>query len=59
MDVKIPVVCDNPNCKGREFEINLSQKFIDFQIMRLQELPKDLPGQLPHYIDDNPPRFGR
>jgi DNA replicative helicase MCM subunit Mcm2 (Cdc46/Mcm family) len=27
-------------------------KFIDFQIVRLQELPEDLPpGQLPHYID--------
>ena len=53
MDVKIPVVCDNPNCKGREFELKPeASKFIDFQIMRLQELPEDLPpGQLPHYID--------
>ena len=58
MDVKIPVVCDNPNCKGREFELKPEDsKFIDFQIMRLQELPEDLPpGQLPHYIDvTNPP----
>ncbi len=53
MDVKIPVVCDNPNCKQREFELKPeASKFIDFQILRLQELPEDLPpGQLPHYID--------
>lgn len=53
MDVKIPVVCDNASCKHREFDLNPEDsKFIDFQIMRLQELPEDLPpGQLPHYID--------
>ncbi len=53
MDVKVPVVCDNPNCKQRDFELKPeSSKFIDFQILRLQELPEDLPpGQLPHYID--------
>jgi replicative DNA helicase Mcm len=53
MDVKIPVVCDNPNCKQRDFELKPeASKFIDFQILRLQELPEDLPpGQLPHYID--------
>ena len=53
MDVKIPVVCDNPNCKQRDFELKPEDsKFIDFQILRLQELPEDLPpGQLPHYID--------
>jgi replicative DNA helicase Mcm len=53
MDVKIPVVCDNPNCKHRDFELKPeASKFIDFQILRLQELPEDLPpGQLPHYID--------
>ncbi len=53
MDVKVPVVCDNPNCKQRDFELKPEvSKFIDFQILRLQELPEDLPpGQLPHYID--------
>jgi replicative DNA helicase Mcm len=53
MDVKIPIVCDNPNCKHRDFELKSeASKFIDFQIIRLQELPEDLPpGQLPHYID--------
>ncbi|MBT5842255.1 MAG: minichromosome maintenance protein MCM, partial [Thaumarchaeota archaeon] len=53
MDVKIPVVCDNPSCKHRDFDLKPeASKFIDFQILRLQELPEDLPpGQLPHYID--------
>jgi Predicted ATPase involved in replication control, Cdc46/Mcm family len=53
MDVKTPVVCDNPNCKQRDFDLKPeASKFIDFQILRLQELPEDLPpGQLPHYID--------
>jgi replicative DNA helicase Mcm len=53
MDVKMPVVCDNPNCKHRDFDLKPeASKFIDFQILRLQELPEDLPpGQLPHYID--------
>jgi len=53
MDVKLPVVCDNPNCKHRDFELKPeASKFIDFQLLRLQELPEDLPpGQLPHYID--------
>ena len=53
MDVKMPIVCDNPSCKNRDFELNPeASKFIDFQILRLQELPEDLPpGQLPHYID--------
>jgi replicative DNA helicase Mcm len=53
MDVKIPIICDNPSCKHRDFELKPeASKFIDFQILRLQELPEDLPpGQLPHYID--------
>ena len=53
MDVKVPIICDNPNCKHRDFELKPeASKFIDFQIIRLQELPEDLPpGQLPHYID--------
>ena len=53
MDAKIPVICDNPSCKQRDFELKPeASKFIDFQILRLQELPEDLPpGQLPHYVD--------
>ncbi len=53
MEAKTPIVCDNPNCKHRSFDLKSeASKFIDFQILRLQELPEDLPpGQLPHYID--------
>ena len=53
MNVNIPAVCDNPNCKYRDFELKPEEsRFADFQILRLQELPEDLPpGQLPHYID--------
>ena len=44
MDVKLPVVCDNPSCKHREFDLKPeASKFMDFQILRLQELPEDLP----------------
>ncbi|RNJ77714.1 MAG: ATPase [Nitrosopumilus sp. H8] len=53
MEVKEPLVCDHADCKHRDFELKPdASKFIDFQILRLQELPEDLPpGQLPHYID--------
>lgn len=53
MDVKAPVICDNPDCKLRNFELKPElSKFIDIQILRLQELPEDLPpGHLPYYID--------
>ncbi len=48
-----PIKCSIPKCVHRELGIESeSSKFIDFQIVRLQELPEDLPpGQLPHYID--------
>ncbi len=53
MSVNVPVKCSNPKCAHRDLEMKPeSSKFIDFQILRLQELPEDLPpGQLPHYID--------
>ena len=53
MDIKIPVICDNTNCKERNFELDPENtKFVNFQILRMQELPEDLPpGQMPHYID--------
>ena len=53
MSVNVPIKCSNPKCVHRDLEINPeSSKFIDFQILRLQELPEDLPpGQLPHYVD--------
>ena len=53
MSLNVPNRCSNPKCSHRELEIKQeSSRFIDFQILRLQELPEDLPpGQLPHYID--------
>ena len=53
MSVNMPIKCSDPKCSHRELDVKPdSSKFIDFQILRLQELPEDLPpGQLPHYID--------
>ena len=53
MNVNMPIVCDHADCKHRRFDLKPEEsKFMDFQILRLQELPEDLPpGQLPHYID--------
>ena len=48
-NIGIPIVCNNPNCKHRDFELNQEQStFEDYQILQLQELPKELPpGKLP------------
>jgi replicative DNA helicase Mcm len=48
--IRKPVRCRQCN---DVVEIDLAKsKFIDFQIVRMQELPEDLPpGQLPHYSD--------
>ncbi len=45
----IPVVCSNPHCKHRDFELlQEASTFMDYQILHLQELPGELPpGQLP------------
>ena len=53
MSLNTPTRCSDPKCSHRELEIKQeSSRFIDFQILRLQELPEDLPpGQLPHYVD--------
>ncbi|MEO9307751.1 MCM family protein [Nitrosotalea sinensis] len=53
LEFKEPLKCDNGKCTHRDLEISPEQsKFIDFQMVRLQELPEDLPpGQLPHYLD--------
>ena len=55
MSVEVPAVCSNMDCKHRNLEMSVKESdFIDFQILRLQELPEDLPpGQIPHYIDVN------
>ena len=53
LEFKEPLKCDDGKCTHRDLEISPEQsKFIDFQMVRLQELPEDLPpGQLPHYLD--------
>ena len=49
--MKKPLRCIN--CSEKELEMDpRSSIFTDFQMVRLQELPEDLPaGQLPHYVE--------
>lgn len=51
LSLKKPQRC--VNCSEKELEMDIENSlFIDFQLVRLQELPEDLPaGQLPHYIE--------
>jgi replicative DNA helicase Mcm len=53
LNIYTPSKCSQEKCANRDLRIDPEQsKFIDFQIVRLQELPEDLPpGQLPHYVD--------
>ena len=53
LNIYTPSKCTSEKCAHRDLRIDPeNSKFIDFQIVRLQELPEDLPpGQLPHYID--------
>jgi replicative DNA helicase Mcm len=53
MSLNASVKCQTPNCKHTNLTIVPEEsRFIDFQIVRLQELPEDLPpGQLPHYVN--------
>ena len=53
MSLNTSVKCQTPNCKHTNLAIIPEEsRFIDFQIVRLQELPEDLPpGQLPHYVN--------
>ena len=48
---KKPTKC--PECGEKDLELDPEGSvFIDFQMVRLQELPEDLPaGQLPHYVE--------
>jgi replicative DNA helicase Mcm len=49
--LKKPMKCIK--CSEKELEMDPENSiFIDFQMVRLQELPEDLPaGQLPHYVE--------
>jgi len=52
--LKPPNICSNPACKRKgPFEFLQNQStFIDFQTMRIQERPEDLPsGQLPRWLE--------
>jgi replicative DNA helicase Mcm len=53
LNIYTPSKCSTEKCAHRDIRLDPEQsKFIDFQIIRLQELPEDLPpGQLPHYVD--------
>lgn len=53
LSIYAPSKCSHDRCTQRDLRIDPEHsKFIDFQIVRLQELPEDLPpGQLPHYLD--------
>ena len=48
-----PLKCSDGKCTHKDLELSPEKsRFIDFQMVRLQELPEDLPpGQLPHYVD--------
>ncbi len=54
LPLKRPSKCDLCG-EARNFELERKQsKFIDFQILRVQELPEELPpGQLPQFFDVN------
>jgi replicative DNA helicase Mcm len=51
LSLKKPTKCIN--CSEKELEMDPDNSlFTDFQLVRLQELPEDLPaGQLPHYVE--------
>ena len=51
LTLKKPTRCNQ--CSEKELEMDPENSyFTDFQLVRLQELPEDLPaGQLPHYVE--------
>ncbi|MFH1327444.1 MAG: minichromosome maintenance protein MCM [Candidatus Bathyarchaeota archaeon] len=51
--IRSPKRCKNLNCRRERFELNIEQsRFLDFQELKLQERPEDLPpGQLPRSIE--------
>jgi replicative DNA helicase Mcm len=54
--LKRPVKCETEGCgENKNFELDdLKTEFIDFQVIRIQELPEELPpGQLPQTFDVN------
>lgn len=53
MSVEIPKKCPVEKCGKRDLVVDEEHsEFVDFQIIRLQELPEDLPpGEMPQYIE--------
>src|SRR3990172_6394004 len=53
LELSEPLKCSDGKCTHKDLELSPEKsRFIDFQMVRLQELPEDLPpGQLPHYVD--------
>ncbi len=53
LELNEPLKCSDGKCTHKDLELSPEKsRFIDFQMVRLQELPEDLPpGQLPHYVD--------
>ena len=51
LTLKKPTRCNQ--CSEKELELDPENSFFtDFQLVRIQELPEDLPaGQLPHYVE--------
>ncbi len=55
MSVSPPPKCTFQKCDHRDLEVDEAKsRFVDFQMMRLQDLPEDIPpGGMPEYIDVN------
>ncbi|NWG09685.1 MAG: minichromosome maintenance protein MCM [Nitrososphaerales archaeon] len=53
MVLKKPQRCDEASCKSVKFELDMKNTvFVDYQVIRLQEPPEELPpGQLPQAFD--------
>jgi len=51
--LRAPIACSDPSCRGKSFDfIQEESTFIDFQRIRIQERPEDLPpGQLPRWLN--------
>jgi len=51
--LRTPLACADPTCKNKTFDfVQEESTFIDFQRIRIQERPEDLPpGQLPRWLN--------
>ena len=53
MSIEPPQKCPVEKCGNRDIVVDIeNSQFVDFQILRLQELPEDLPpGEMPQYVE--------